>query len=124
MLTEVTQRQRESYPEQGFLVVGKFLGDAELREWLNSRRPGRRRAGTAAVFLRARRVRRIRRPARPREEQEYYGQAFTQRNNPWQTDQEVRRLLLQPALGKYVDRIWPESTPGTRQSRSCGLKQL
>jgi hypothetical protein len=46
---------------------------------------------------------------RPKEEQEYYDQVFTQRNNLRQTDEKIRRLLLQPALGN-TSQIWPEST--------------
>ena len=39
------------------------------------------------------------------EEQEYYDQVFTQRNNLWQTDEHMRRLLLQPGLGKFVTEV-------------------
>jgi phytanoyl-CoA hydroxylase len=101
MLTEVTEQQRESYAEQGFLVVEKFLDAAELQDWrtavdraVDGR--GRQRFSFAPEGAEDSPA------ARPKEEQEYYEQVFTQRNNLWQTDQEIRRLLMQPALGKYV----------------------
>jgi phytanoyl-CoA hydroxylase len=84
LLSEVTQQQKKGYAEQGFLVVEKFLDDDELQEW----RVAVGQDKPAAT--------------RPAEEQEYYDQVFTQRNNLWQTDEHIRRLLLQPALGKYV----------------------
>jgi phytanoyl-CoA hydroxylase len=101
MLTEVTERQRENYAEQGFLVVEKFLDDAELQDWRTVvdqavDRRGRQRFSFGSADAED--------PpgARPKEEQEYYDQVFTQRNNLWQTDENMRRLLMDPALGKYV----------------------
>ena len=109
---EVTERQRESYPEQGFLVAGKVLDDAELQDWrtavdqaVDGRGRQRFSFAAGAEDLQA---------GRPEEEQEYYDQVFTQRNDLRQTDEKIRRLLLQPALGKYVTdlagidgvRIW------------------
>jgi phytanoyl-CoA hydroxylase len=100
MLTEVTEQQKKSYAEQGFLAVENFLNDEELREW--------RTAVDHAVEIRGQQRLSFRQagednsPATRSEEQEYYDQVFTQRNNLWQTDEHIRRLLLQPALGRYV----------------------
>ena len=53
MLTEVTDQQKKSYAENGFLVVENFLDPAELEEWRAAvdhdhhagiRPPSRRRA--------------------------------------------------------------------------------
>jgi ectoine hydroxylase-related dioxygenase (phytanoyl-CoA dioxygenase family) len=101
MLTEVTEQQRKSYAEQGFLVVDEFLDHQELQEW--------RAAVDHAVAERGRQ--RFSFPTsaeaesaatRSEDEQDYYDQVFTQRNNLWQTDEHMRRLLLQPGLGKFV----------------------
>jgi phytanoyl-CoA hydroxylase len=100
VLTEVTEQQEKSYAERGFLVVENFLDDDELQEW--------RAAVDHAVETRGQQRLSFRsagkeNPAAAKsEEQEYYDHVFTQRNNLWQTDEHIRRLLLQPALGRYV----------------------
>lgn len=101
MLTEVTEEQRKSYAEQGFLVVPRFLDDEELGEWRAvvdhavAERGGQRFSFAAEGGQATSRT-------GPQQEQEYYDRVFTQRNNLWQTDEHVRRLLLQESLGKYV----------------------
>jgi phytanoyl-CoA hydroxylase len=101
MLTEVTGEQRKSYAEQGFLVVPRFLDEEELGEW--------RAAVDHAVAERGQRLfsfavegEQATSGTGQGAEQEYYARVFTQRNNLWQTDEHVRRLLLQANLGKYV----------------------
>jgi phytanoyl-CoA hydroxylase len=96
MLTEVTGEQRRSYAEQGFLVVPRFLDEEELREW--------RVAVDHAVAERGQqRLSFVVEQATSRTEaQQYYDRVFTQRNNLWQTDEHIRRLLLQADLGRYV----------------------
>jgi phytanoyl-CoA hydroxylase len=101
MLTEVTGEQRKSYAEQGFLVVPRFLDEEELGEWRAAvdhavAERGQRRFPLAAEGEQATSG------TGPGEEQSYYDRVFTQRNNLWQTDEHVRRLLLQANLGKYV----------------------
>jgi phytanoyl-CoA hydroxylase len=113
MLTEVTGEQRKSYAEQGFLVVPRFLDEEELEEWRAAvdhavAERGRHRFPLAAEGEQATSG------TGPGKEQSYYDRVFTQRNNLWQTDEHVRRLLLQANLGKYVTdlagvdgvRIW------------------
>jgi phytanoyl-CoA hydroxylase len=115
MLTEVTEEQRKSYAEQGFLVVRRFLDEEELEEWRATvdhavAERGQQRLSFAAEGEQA--------TARTgsQEEHEYYDRVFTQRNNLWQTDEHIRRLLLQANLGKYVAdlagvdgvRIWQD----------------
>lgn len=101
MLTEVTDEQRESYARQGFLVVEGFLDPDELEEW--------RRAVDHAVAQRGRQRFSFATSededasiTRAKEERDYYEHVFVQRNNLWQTDEDIRRLLLQPELGRYV----------------------
>ena len=104
MLTEATDQQKKSYAENGFLVVENFLDPAELEEW--------RAAVDHAVAERGQQLLSFATTAEENavvtksdEEQEYYDQVFTQRNNLWQTDEHMRRLLLQPGLGKFVTEV-------------------
>jgi ectoine hydroxylase-related dioxygenase (phytanoyl-CoA dioxygenase family) len=114
MLTEVTAEQRKGYAEQGFLVVPRFLDEEELQEWRAAvdhavAERGQQRLSFAAEGEQA--------TSRERQEhQEYYERVFTQRNNLWQTDEHICRLVLQADLGKYVAdlagvagvRIWQD----------------
>jgi phytanoyl-CoA hydroxylase len=104
MLTEATEQQKKSYAEQGFLVVENFLEPRELEEW--------RAAVDHAVAERGEQLLSFATTAdenaavtRSQEEKEYYDQVFTQRNNLWQTDEHMRRLLFQPGLGKFVAEV-------------------
>ena len=113
MLTEVTEGQRKSYAEQGFLVVENFLDDHELQDWRAAvdravEGRGRQRFSFASAGEE------VASGTRSKDEQEYYDQVFTQRNNLWQTDDDIRHLLMQPGLGKFATdladidgvRIW------------------
>ena len=101
MLTEVTEEQWKSYAEQGFLVVPRFLDEEELEEWRAAVDRAVAERGQQRFSFAAEGEQATSRTG-PREEQEYYDRVFTQRNNLWQTDEHVRRLLLQANLGKYV----------------------
>jgi len=112
VLTEATEQQKRSYAEQGFLVVEGFLDDRELGEWRAA--VGRAVEARGRQVVPPRSVAEDNSPAAKSEAQEYYDRVFTQRLNLWQTDEDVRRLMLQPALGRWaadlagVDgiRIW------------------
>jgi hypothetical protein len=104
---EVTGRQRESYPEQGFLVAGKVLDDAELQDWrtaVDQAVDGRGRQR----FL-SRRARRIRRP----------GDRKRNRNTTIRSSRSAiisgrptRRsgVYCCSPLSENTSQIWPEST--------------
>lgn len=102
MKRTVTEEQRAAYAKEGFLVVEDFLDPAELEDW--------RRAVDHAVEMRGRQRLAFEaggeegtsRTKRTQEQRDYYEQVFTQRNNLWQTDDGIRRLLLQPELGQFV----------------------
>jgi phytanoyl-CoA hydroxylase len=102
MKSEVTDAQRKSYAQQGFLVVDEFLDQNELEEW--------RVAVDHAVAERGRRLLSFdsteeeasKAASVSQEERDYYEGVFTQRNNLWQTDDHMRTLLIQPDLGRYV----------------------
>ena len=102
MLAEVTERQRESYAAQGFLVVEHFLDEPELQEWRAVVDRAVDRRGRQRFSFAPAREEKDPPAAQSEDEQDYYDQVFTQRNNLWQTDESMRRLLLQPGLGKFV----------------------
>ncbi|HLI01017.1 MAG TPA: phytanoyl-CoA dioxygenase family protein [Acidimicrobiales bacterium] len=107
MKSVVTAEQQAAYARDGFMVVEGFLDEVELEDW--------RQAVDHAVAERGRQMfsftlededRARFRPAEDaeaaREQREYYEAVFTQRNNLWQTDADIRRLMLQPELGRFV----------------------
>jgi phytanoyl-CoA hydroxylase len=105
MKTEVTERERGFYSDHGYLVKEEFLETSELERW--------RAAVDEAV--RQRGDRRFSRPTAPdgdgdltpqaREHQDYYNRVFTQRVNLWQTNDKVRELMLDEALGQVVTEV-------------------
>jgi phytanoyl-CoA hydroxylase len=107
VLTEVTERQRKSYAAQGFLVVEHFLDEPELQEWRAAvdRAVDRRGRQRFSFALAGEQEGADPPDAQSKDEQDYYDQVFTQRNNLWQTDGSIRRLLLQPGLGKFAAEL-------------------
>jgi phytanoyl-CoA hydroxylase len=102
MKTKVTESQREAYARDGFVVVEDFIDADELAEWRQAvdhavEERGRQRLAFAADGEEGTSP-----TERTQEERDYYDAVFTQRNNLWQTDEHLRRLLLQPELGRYV----------------------
>jgi ectoine hydroxylase-related dioxygenase (phytanoyl-CoA dioxygenase family) len=107
MKSDLSQQQIKSYRENGFVVIEDFLDAAELKEW--------REAVDEAVGLRGDQIvpgGNIDHLKRPKTV--YYDKVFKQRVNLWQTDERVKRLMLDERLGKLatdlagVDgiRIW------------------
>lgn len=103
MQTEVTQQQIDSYRENGFVLIENFLTPEELGEW--------RRCVDEAV---AQREDRKLADGRMRSGDSYYDNVFVQRINLWQDHEGMRKLMIDPRLGKLaadlagVDgiRIW------------------
>ncbi|MEZ4866372.1 MAG: phytanoyl-CoA dioxygenase family protein [Caldilineaceae bacterium] len=104
MNTNLTQTQIETYQANGFLVLENFLDATELEEW--------RAVVDEAVTGRGR----VRIPGHGEEadNDSYYNNVFIQRVNLWQSNEQMRKLMLDPRLGKLaatlagVDgiRIW------------------
>ena len=105
MNTELTQKQIGSYQKNGFVVIHDFLTPQELEAW--------RQAMDGAVRQRGKQ-RMIHQEVDEDKEESYYDYVFVQRVNLWQDNPDVRRLILDPRLGKMaadlagVDgmRIW------------------
>ena len=99
MRTELTAEEVESYRDNGFLVIDPFLDADELEEWRAAvdeatqrptRLPGHDPVGAMRTNPKA------------ADAIAYYERVFTQRVNLWQTDERMRRLVLDPRIGKVA----------------------
>lgn len=105
MRTELTAEEIEAYREQGFVALPDFLDAGELAEWRSvvegavaergyTRIPGFPDLDDPEVI------------AQMAEEHQqsvaYYQRVFTQRVNLWQTDDRMRRIILDPRLGRVA----------------------
>ncbi|MBX2925196.1 MAG: phytanoyl-CoA dioxygenase family protein [Chitinophagaceae bacterium] len=111
MNTFLTNKQIESYQKDGYLVVEDFLSAEELSLW--------REAVTEAIQERNGR----KMPGKDvktgdddgiNKESDYYGKVFDQVLNLWQTNERVKKIMLDERIGKMVallagwqgTRIW------------------
>ena len=95
MNTNVTQEQIDFYREKGFIVLHDFLTPEELETW--------REAVDGAV--RRRGERRQLHHKDNKFKGTYYDYIFVQRINLWMDSSEVRRLILDPRLGKLAAEL-------------------
>ena len=95
MNTNVTQEQIDFYRENGFIVLHDFLTPEELETW--------REAVDGAV--RRRGERRQLHHKDNKYKGTYYDYIFVQRINLWMDSPEVRRLILDPRLGKLAAEL-------------------
>ncbi len=91
MKTEISQDQIASYQEQGFLIIEDFLNASELEFW--------REAVGEAV---ADRVDQATLSQSSGTEDTYYQNVFVQCSNLWKTHESMRKLVLDPQLGKMT----------------------
>ncbi|MHA4806595.1 phytanoyl-CoA dioxygenase family protein [Flavitalea flava] len=111
MQYELTDEQIRSYRENGFIVIEDFLSPAELEQW--------RKAVMSAVTARAGQKMpgkdvKIGEDDGINEDAGYFGKVFDQLINLWQTNEEVKKLMIDERIGKMaadlagVDgiRIW------------------
>ena len=102
MKTELTQQQIDSYRESGFIVIENWLMPEELEEW--------REAVDGAVV--ARDGRKLPEQTEANEDKSYYDHVFIQRLNLWQDSKRLRKLMLDPRIGKMACDL--ESIDGIR----------
>ncbi|MBV7329203.1 phytanoyl-CoA dioxygenase family protein [Chloroflexi bacterium TSY] len=97
MNTNLTQDQIDYYQVNGFVVIDDFLTPDELKSW--------REAVDEAVEERGR-TRILHQPDMTDEEEEkYYNQVFIQRVNLWQSNEKVRKLMLDSRIGKMATEL-------------------
>jgi ectoine hydroxylase-related dioxygenase (phytanoyl-CoA dioxygenase family) len=95
MNTELTQAQIDFYRENGFVVLDEFLTPDELETWCE--------AVDEAVANRGKQRILGRQETRP--DDDYYENVFTQRVNLWQDNETIRKLILDPRLGKLAAEL-------------------
>ena len=93
MNTHLTQEQIDSYRENGFVVLHDFLSADELETWRQAVDGAVRQRGQQKMFNQA---------VDEDRAESYYDYVFVQRINLWQDSIDVRRLILDPRLGKLA----------------------
>jgi len=102
MKHQLTTEQIESYRSSGFLVVENFLSGDELEHW--------RETVTTAVKERGG----IKIPGKEikvgeadgiNEDADYFGKVFDQLINLWQTDKDVKEIMMDERLGKMAAQL-------------------
>ncbi|HEX3933271.1 MAG TPA: phytanoyl-CoA dioxygenase family protein [Puia sp.] len=98
----LNEKQIHSFAENGFIVIDDFLSPAELEDW--------RRTVMVATTARAGK----KMPDKDiltggddgiNEDAGYFGKVFDQLINLWQTDQGVKRLMLDERIGKMAAQL-------------------
>jgi len=99
MNTELSKQQIETYQRDGFLIIEDFLNPEELEEW--------RIAVTEAITERNG----IKIPGQQikvgmddgiNEDAEYFSKVFDQLLNLWQTNEKVKKIMLDERIGKMA----------------------
>jgi len=102
MKHHLTKEQIESYRSSGFIVIENLLSEEELEHW--------RKTVTIAVKERAG----IKIPGKEirigeadgiNEDADYFGKVFDQLLNLWQTDEDVREIMLDERIGKMAAQL-------------------
>jgi phytanoyl-CoA hydroxylase len=114
MKTVVTEEEKRTYADNGFVVVEDFLDPDELEDWRQTVDHAVAERGDDRLAFDVGGEEGTSLTERSQEERDYYDRVFKQRNNLWQTDVGIKRLMLQEGLGKYVTdmagikgvRIW------------------
>lgn len=98
MKTDLTQEQIDAYTDHGYIIIHDFLTPDELEVW--------REAVDEAVEARGKQVL-VDRSGETHWEagDSYYDQVFVQRINLWQDNEKMRKLMLDPRLGKMAAQL-------------------
>ncbi|HEY8960202.1 phytanoyl-CoA dioxygenase family protein, partial [Chitinophaga sp.] len=102
MNTLLTQKQIQSYREDGFLVIENFLNQEELSHWRQvvteavEQREGRKMPGSD---------KKIGEDDGINKESEYFGKVFDQMINIWQTNDAAKQMMLDERLGKMAAEL-------------------
>ena len=120
MRYELTQQEIDSYRENGFVVLDEFLSPGELAEWREALDDALKTRGDTMLpktvendFNKS-----TEEKVEANKAIEYYAQVFIQRVNLWMDSEWMKRLILDPRIGKIacdlegVDgmRVWHDQT--------------
>lgn len=98
MNTSLSQAQIEQYQQDGFIVMEDFLTAEELEHW-------RRAVGEAVSSRGSTKLAGHEKDAKWQSGDAYYDRVFVQRINLWQDSPAVRKLMLDPRLGKMAAEL-------------------
>lgn len=90
MKTDVTQDQINFYQTNGYVVIEDLLSPQELETWRASVAEAVEARGQQRILGQMGKV------------DEYYERVFVQRVNLWQDNEKMRKLMLDPRLGKMA----------------------
>jgi phytanoyl-CoA hydroxylase len=105
MRANVTTQEREFYVDNGYLVMEEFLDVSELEHWRTAVDNAVQQRGGQRFSFETTHDGEASQSPEAREQQAYYDHVFTQRVNLWQTNDEVRELMLDPALGRVPTEL-------------------
>jgi phytanoyl-CoA hydroxylase len=105
MRASVTTQERDFYLDNGYLVMDEFLDASELEQWRTAVDNAVQERGGQRFSFETTRDGELSESPEAREQQAYYDRVFTQRVNLWQTNDEVRDLMLDPALGRVPTEL-------------------
>lgn len=96
--TDLIRAQIVSYRENGFIVIHDFLTVAELESWRDAVDEAVAELGNCKLAGHEGDKRWIAGDS-------YYARVFVQRINLWQANEKVRKLMLDPRLGKMAAQL-------------------
>ena len=111
MQSQLSQQQIESYRDNGYLLVENFLNEEELSFWRTSITEAiEQRNGCKFAFSDSK----VGEDDGINKDSDYYGKVFDQMLNLWQTNDDVKKIMLDENIGKMVadlagwegTRIW------------------
>jgi phytanoyl-CoA hydroxylase len=105
MNTTVSEDDRRFYKDNGYLVKEEFLDAAELERWREAVGEAVEQRGRQRFSFPTARDTEVPDDEEAREQQAYYDGVFVQRVNLWQTNDKVRELMFDPALGRVVTEV-------------------
>ena len=102
MKHQLTAEQIQSYQTNGFIVIENFLSPEELEHWSQSvNRAVENRAG---IKIPGKNIR-IGDSDGINEDSDYFGKVFDQLLNLWQTDDDVKKLMIDERIGKMASQL-------------------
>lgn len=102
MKNQLTEKEIQSYQENGFIVIENFLSTEELEDWRSvvmhavKERNGQKMPGKDLKTGESDGI---------NDDAEYFGKVFDQLLNLWQTDEGVKRLMLDQRIGKMAAQL-------------------
>ncbi|TDE45899.1 phytanoyl-CoA dioxygenase family protein [Flavobacterium rhamnosiphilum] len=102
MRNQLTEKEIQSYQENGFILIENFLSTEELEDWRSvvmhavKERSGQKMPGKDLKTGESDGI---------NEDTEYFGKVFDQLLNLWQTDEGVKKLMLDERIGKMAAQL-------------------